>query len=235
MERQTRLTAVTRHLDHNLKPSCELFSPARMDRRKLRTRKVSQKMGVVDAAERKQVSSLTPAPSLHRRHTRRALSHPPSLPPSPHIQAMAARLEALESDAAQQDTFAVGNSDDEEFILRDDSEEDEEEGGGGGKRRKKKARVDGGMRKTRGMIADKARGPKGFRDWLDEAALDQLPEGEPSYLTAAVGPPRTRSARPLCSVCGDFCEYTCTRCGSRYCSIRCSTVHTETRCLKFIA
>jgi hypothetical protein len=36
-------------------------------------------------------------------------------------QAMAARLEALENDAAVQDTFAAG-SDDEEFVLRDESE-----------------------------------------------------------------------------------------------------------------
>jgi hypothetical protein len=34
---------------------------------------------------------------------------------------MAARLEALENDAAVQDTFAAG-SDDEEFVLRDESE-----------------------------------------------------------------------------------------------------------------
>jgi hypothetical protein len=37
------------------------------------------------------------------------------------LQAMAARLEALENDAAVQDTFAAG-SDDEEFVLREDSE-----------------------------------------------------------------------------------------------------------------
>jgi hypothetical protein len=38
-------------------------------------------------------------------------------------QALAARLEALESDAAGQDVFGAGvDSDDDEFILREDSE-----------------------------------------------------------------------------------------------------------------
>jgi len=105
---------------------------------------------------------------------------------------------------------------------------------GGGKRKKKK-RIDGGMRKTRGMIAERTRGPKGFKDWLEEAELDRLPEGEPSYLTAVVGPPQTRSARKLCSVCGDVSSYTCTRCGAKYCSLKCYTVHMDTRCLKFMA
>ena len=105
----------------------------------------------------------------------------------------------------------------------------------GSKKKRKKSRVDGGMRKTRGMISGNARGPKGFKDWLDEAELDSLPEGEPSYLTAAAGPPKTRSARKLCSVCGVFSNYTCTRCGTKFCSIRCHTVHSETRCLKFIS
>ena len=30
-------------------------------------------------------------------------------------------------------------------------------------------------------------------------------------------------------------RYKCVRCGSRYCSKRCFTVHTETRCLKFMS
>jgi hypothetical protein len=73
------------------------------------------------------------------------------------------------------------------------------------------------------------------RDYLEEAGLELLPEGVPSYLTAAVGPPRIAAPRKFCSVCGDMSAYTCTRCGSRYCSRRCHAVHTETRCLKFIA
>lgn len=95
--------------------------------------------------------------------------------------------------------------------------------------------MDGGMRKTRGMLEAKARGPKTFKDWVDEAELDRLPPGVPNYLTAAVGPPRTAATRKFCSVCGDLSPYTCTRCGSRYCSLKCMAVHAETRCLKFMA
>lgn len=73
------------------------------------------------------------------------------------------------------------------------------------------------------------------RDYLEEAELERLPEGTPSYLTAAVGPARTAAPRKFCSVCGDVSTYTCTRCGSRFCSRRCHAVHTETRCLKFTA
>ena len=47
----------------------------------------------------------------------------------------------------------------------------DDEAGGGSSRKKKKRKVDGGMRKTRGMIADKTKGPRGFREWLDEVCF----------------------------------------------------------------
>lgn len=155
-------------------------------------------------------------------------SSPSNLP----LQALTARLNALENDAAVPDTFGAA-SDDEEFELP--AESDDEDGGITATKKKKKRKVDGGMRKTRGMIADKTRGPKAFKDWLEEAELDRLPAGQPSYFTAVVGPPTTRSARKLCSVCGCISTYTCTRCGSKYCTLRCYAVHTDTRCLKFMA
>lgn len=40
--------------------------------------------------------------------------------------------------------------------------------------------------------------------------------------------------RHLCSVCGYRAPYTCARCGAYYCSRRCSGLHAETRCLKFM-
>lgn len=80
-------------------------------------------------------------------------------------------------------------------------------------------------RKTRGMLADKQKGPKSFAVMLEEvtgvseesklcsvrgptehllqAELDQLPPEVPTYLTAAVGPSRTASARKWCSVCSN--------------------------------
>ncbi|EFN52815.1 hypothetical protein CHLNCDRAFT_138485 [Chlorella variabilis] len=172
-----------------------------MEKRTLRSRKVSERMAVVDEADRRRV-----------------------------IQA---RLAALEEDNHKEDDFAAG-SDDDEFELPKGSDDDGDEGPASG-RKKKKVKVGGGMRKTRGMIADKSKGPKAFRDYLEEAELERLPEGTPSYLTAAVGPARTAAPRKFCSVCGDVSTYTCTRCGSRFCSRRCHAVHTETRCLKFTA
>ena len=40
-------------------------------------------------------------------------------------------------------------------------------------------------------------------------------------------------SRNFCSVCGYLANYSCVRCGSRYCSIKCNTNHAETRCMKF--
>jgi zinc finger HIT domain-containing protein 1 len=46
------------------------------------------------------------------------------------------------------------------------------------------------------------RGPKPLSALLDEARLELLPAGVPSYLRAEMGPPRTATPRKLCSVCG---------------------------------
>jgi hypothetical protein len=67
-----------------------------------------------------------------------------------------------------------------------------------------------------------------------QANLEALPAHVPSYLTASVGPPRTASRRHFCQVCGFLAPYTCTRCGARFCSAKCQTVHNDTRCLKFV-
>lgn len=124
--------------------------------------------------------------------------------PSSHcsvtVQAVNARLEALEEDDAQENALAPG-SDDEEFTVREDSDGGELDqcagpatvllilypchgssgeprhppcaesipaAGGSTKKRKLKT---GSMRKTRGMVAERARGPKLFRDWLEEVGV----------------------------------------------------------------
>lgn len=53
-----------------------------------------------------------------------------------------------------------------------------------------------------------------------------------NYITVAACPSKF-PARQFCSVCGYFGQYTCTRCGLRFCSIKCNEHHKETRCLKF--
>ena len=69
---------------------------------------------------------------------------------------------------------------------------------------------------------------------LTEAQLEALPAGVPSYLRAAVGPPRTTAPRKWCSVCGFRAPSACPRCGQRLCSRRCGLTHAETRCLRFV-
>jgi hypothetical protein len=70
---------------------------------------------------------------------------------------------------------------------------------------------------------------------LWQANLESLPPHVPTYLRAAVGPPSTSSRRHYCSVCGSSANYTCVRCGTRFCSCRCQVIHNDTRCLKFVA
>ncbi|CCI42802.1 unnamed protein product [Albugo candida] len=54
----------------------------------------------------------------------------------------------------------------------------------------------------------------------------------PNYLTAAAKP-STTPARHFCCICGYFASYSCTRCGSRFCRIKCGDQHKKTGCLKF--
>ncbi|KAK2079106.1 hypothetical protein QBZ16_002796 [Prototheca wickerhamii] len=163
-----------------------------MDRRSLRSRKVSERIGVLDEADQR--------------------------------EALAARLEALEEDRIQPDAVA-GASDDEEFVYADSDEEGTEDPAS----KKAKRKSGGSVRRTRGMIAEQARAPKTFADWLEESGLlPQQARGKAASVAAAA-----RVAAP--SYVTALAKYTCTRCASRYCSRRCNTTHTETRCLKFIA
>jgi len=53
-----------------------------------------------------------------------------------------------------------------------------------------------------------------------------------NYFSINALPPRIVIKRPFCSVCGYLGDYSCTRCGARFCSLRCNESHQETRCLK---
>lgn len=53
-----------------------------------------------------------------------------------------------------------------------------------------------------------------------------------TYYSASARPTARPTRRPFCSVCGYWGDYSCTRCGQRYCSSRCLETHSETRCLK---
>lgn len=55
----------------------------------------------------------------------------------------------------------------------------------------------------------------------------------PDYWSAAATSSALPARQNFCSVCGYIGNYSCVRCGSRFCSIKCNTNHKETRCLKF--
>lgn len=145
-------------------------------------------------------------------------------------QARKARLDALENDAATIDDEDLDDPDDEEFVLEDSDEEF-----GDDRRKKRKKKGGRSKRNTRVSLTGKGRGPKTLQDWIDQDGLEEFPDYEPTYLTAVAAPAKTRSVRYFCSVCGQRAGYTCVRCGTRFCCVKCAVVHNETRCLKFTA
>ncbi|XP_058071984.1 SWR1 complex subunit 6 [Magnolia sinica] len=138
-------------------------------------------------------------------------------------QAAIARLEALENDNAGAEMVEI--NDDSDASLDDDE----------GYMQKKQSKNT--KRKTRQAKAleNARKAPRTFMELLQEANLEALPPHVPSYLRAAVGPPSSTSRRHFCTVCGFTANYTCVRCGMRFCSCRCQVIHTDTRCLKFVA
>lgn len=71
---------------------------------------------------------------------------------------------------------------------------------------------------------------KAFPQLLEE---DKLTRPEDESYWGAQAPESSFPDRHFCAVCGFFSTYTCTACGTRYCSIKCLETHKETRCLKW--
>ncbi|KAH6758121.1 HIT-type Zinc finger family protein [Perilla frutescens var. hirtella] len=138
-------------------------------------------------------------------------------------QAMLARLEALENDNAGLETVQV--DDDDEVSFDDDDQAYQKKQSKSTKRKTRQAKA----------LENAKKAPRTFLELLQEANLESLPPHVPSYSRAAVGPPSSTARRHFCTVCGFSGSYTCVQCGMRFCSIRCQTIHTDTRCLKFVA
>lgn len=139
-------------------------------------------------------------------------------------QAALARLEALENDNAGMEMIEI-NDDDDASLDEDDEVHTQRRLSKGTKRKTRQAKA----------LENAKKAPRTFLELLHEANLDSLPSHVPSYLKAAVGPPSSTSRRHYCTVCGFTSNYTCVRCGVRFCSRRCQTIHNDTRCLKFVA
>ncbi|KAF9963485.1 hypothetical protein BGZ70_007386 [Mortierella alpina] len=63
---------------------------------------------------------------------------------------------------------------------------------------------------------------------LEESGIADYGPSVPSYLTVNMGPSRYPD-RQFCSVCGWKGKYRCSKCGMRYCDLRCLKTHEETR------
>eukprot|EP00752_Nemacystus_decipiens_P011038 g9807.t1 len=138
-----------------------------------------------------------------------------------------ARLEALEADNYTEDQ---GGEQDDEFDL----DEDDERGDGRQRGRSRAAKSAGSKAKNKGEKDPwKERKFKSLHQVLYELTneLCVYPGGATALSIEA--PDSKHPPRPFCSVCGYHGLYTCTRCGSRFCSSKCSEQHKETRCLKF--
>ncbi|THD24149.1 Zinc finger HIT domain-containing protein 1 [Fasciola hepatica] len=92
-------------------------------------------------------------------------------------------------------------------------------------KRKKKRRLTSTRSKTR----------KTLEILLDEEY--QLTKGGttgPCYFTAAA-PPSRLPVRKFCNVCGFKGLYSCVVCSIPYCSRKCYEIHSDTRCMKWVA
>ncbi|XP_020589151.1 SWR1 complex subunit 6 [Phalaenopsis equestris] len=139
-------------------------------------------------------------------------------------QAALARLEALESDNAGVEAVEI-NDDDDASLDDEDQVIYVQKKQKGTKRKTRQAKA----------LENARRAPRTFLEIIHEANLESLPPRVPTYWRAAVGPPTSSSRRYFCSVCGFIGNYTCVRCGVRFCSSRCQVIHNDTRCLKFVA
>jgi len=95
---------------------------------------------------------------------------------------------------------------------------------------KRKSRAAAPPSKT--QVKGLARFNKPMVDVLRDDDPAEYPPGRPTFeqITAR---PSLLPSRPLCTVCGYHAPYTCVRCGARFCSLKCSKTHEDTRCLKW--
>lgn len=78
----------------------------------------------------------------------------------------------------------------------------------------------------------KAKYRKSFIQLIEEDRMNR--PDPPNYCSAQVDASKYPE-RHFCAVCGFFSTYTCTSCGTRYCSVKCLRTHFDTRCLKWTA
>eukprot|EP00039_Didymoeca_costata_P030650 m.30729 g.30729 ORF g.30729 m.30729 type:complete len:155 (+) comp8233_c0_seq1:159-623(+) len=112
---------------------------------------------------------------------------------------------------------------DESFSKTQDQslfDEDAEEKGSKSRKKKRKK-----------LSATSQRFRRTLETLITDAGLREKKD-EMNYCTA-VAPPPLKPPRKTCAVCGYLAKYTCTLCGTKYCSLACLGHHKETRCLRY--
>lgn len=69
---------------------------------------------------------------------------------------------------------------------------------------------------------------KTWSNYQDEISKKQLRQ-----MRRLEVPPNVERTKKLCTICGNISNTSCIKCGARVCSVKCTTVHKETRCTQF--
>ncbi|CAN8061658.1 unnamed protein product [Agarophyton chilense] len=145
------------------------------------------------------------------------------------------RLEALENDnyAAEQEAFLLDGEDEYEPGMESEEEMAGRKRPSRGRKRKQRRRKRGLKdNRTEAKGAGVERWNKPTHVAIKEEDLSARPKKMVPWAQMIVSS-SSRPPRHFCSTCGYSAPYTCTRCFTRFCSVRCNEVHQETRCLKF--
>lgn len=132
------------------------------------------------------------------------------------------RLESLENDNFTQETVIL----EEVEQVEQDSDEPEFSTPKKKKKIRKKGKAD--------KLKEKYFLRRNLETVLYSEKVDQLPPDVPSYYNCNAAPSK-KPKRHFCSICGYFANYTCTKCGMRFCCVKCKDSHEESRCQKFVA
>lgn len=155
-------------------------------------------------------------------------------------------LDTLEDDNHQAEQEAALLQNDDEYLIEGgtnlDNLDDDEEGSAFRPTSRKKRRSSTKERALR-RRDDEAGGVGGggIEKWnmsltrmLQEEEGMERQKGMVGFQEITAKPSK-RPVRPFCAVCGYQAAYTCRRCASRFCSLRCGDVHQQTQCLKMMA
>lgn len=138
------------------------------------------------------------------------------------------RIDALESDFYESPNRLAEDQSEDDYDFEDELDDKS-------KKIKKKKKVKTAKKKARkdNYIVRNLN----LKKVLREEGIDTTESKEskfPNFENVKSEPPKY-PARKFCSICGNTANYTCPRCGEKYCNLRCHDAHKEIMCLKFDA